>query len=93
MPDGSALITGALSVRLSDLDTGASLVLDISGPSRISADGSTLTAFGPLLQPFFGAHPELILFNGRVVLSLAADGSATVVSQRGASQDACALVG
>jgi hypothetical protein len=45
------------------------------------------------LQPFFGAHPELILFDGRVVLSVAADGSATVLSQQATSEDACALVG
>jgi hypothetical protein len=93
LPDGSQLITGALSVRLSDLDSGASLVLNISGPSRVSADGSTIVAYGPSLEPFFGAHPELILFYGRVVLFFAADGSATVVSQHGASEDACALVG
>jgi len=93
LPDGSALITGALTVRLTDLDTGTSQVVNISGPTRVSADGATLIAYGPLLQPFFGDHPELIFFHGRIVFSVDADGNATLVSQVGTSEDACALVG
>jgi hypothetical protein len=92
LPDGTALITGALKVRLTNLDSGTSLVVNISGPTRVSADGATLIAYGPLLQPFFGDHPELIFFHGRIVLSVDADGNATVVSQVGTSEDACALV-
>ena len=41
LPDGSVLITGALFIRLTNTDTDESRVVNISGPSRISADGTT----------------------------------------------------
>jgi len=92
LPDGSVLINGALFIRLTNTDTDESRVVNISGPSRISADGTTSIALGPLMQPFFEDNPELILFHGRTILHIASDGSATVVSLQGTSQDACALV-
>ncbi len=92
LPDGSVLITGALFIRLTNTDTDEHRVVNISGPSRISADGSTSIALGPLMQPFFEDIPALILFHGRTVLHIAPDGSATLVSQHGTMQDACDVV-
>lgn len=92
LPDGSVLIDGALFIRLTNTDTDESRVVNISGPSRVSADGTTSIALGPLIQPFFGDTPELIFFHGRTLLHVAPDGSAALVSLHGTMQDACALV-
>lgn len=92
LPDGSVLITGSLFIRLTNIDIGESRLVNISGPTKISADGTTAIALGPLMQPFFENTPELIFFHGRTVLHLATDGSATLVSHHGTSEDACALV-
>ena len=49
--DGSALITGALKVRLTNLDTGESILVNVPGPSRETVEGDILhvAARGPSL--------------------------------------------
>ena len=55
--NGEVLTTGALSVQVTNLDSGRTLLLNVPGPGRISADGSTVTATGPWL--LFGEEGDL----------------------------------
>jgi hypothetical protein len=54
---GVSLITGALKVEVTNLTTGKTLALNIPGPGKFSADGSTLTGGGPWL--IFGEAGQL----------------------------------
>src|SRR3712207_2718525 len=46
---GVSLITGALKVEVTNLATGETLALNIPGPGKVSADGTTITGGGPWL--------------------------------------------
>jgi hypothetical protein len=65
---------------VTNLATGKALALNISGPGRISTDGTLLTGTGPWLffgeAGFFGpgSPPELSTNEGRFAISLV-DGS------------------
>src|SRR5438874_521583 len=69
LSNGNVITTGALKVRLTNVDTGKSVVLNISGPSVTSPDGTTITG-GPWLF-FFptdntqGQDAGLLLIHGR----------------------------
>ena len=92
---GATLITGTLKVEVTNLETGKTIALNVSGPGRISADGTTLTAVGTWI--FFGeastfgpgSPPELSINSGRVVISLA---DTSFVSRIGKSVDLCPLL-
>jgi hypothetical protein len=88
-PDGSQRVHGKLVVRLSNADTGRSLVTDISGPYTVSADGNTVVLHGRSLVSLNASQggPGVFLTNGKVVLTPAgADfGNARV-------QDVCAML-
>jgi hypothetical protein len=77
---GAILFTGSLKVEVTNLATGKALALNISGPGRISTDGTLLTGTGPWLffgeAGFFGpgSPPELSTNEGRFAISLV-DGS------------------
>jgi len=92
---GAALITGTFKVEVTNLDTGKTIAVNASGPGKISADETLLTAFGRLIlfgeAGFFGpgAPPELSVNSGRTVISLT-DGS--ILSQTGHSVDLCPLL-
>ena len=95
-----SLITGALKVRVTNLDTGTSKVLNVSGPARFDPhpDGSlTITTRGATFLYFFpgddtGGLPLLAFAHGQTVLEIDAEGALTVTSVRGDVQDACELL-
>jgi hypothetical protein len=94
--DGSAMITGALKVEVTNLETGKTLALNISGPGRFSSDGATLVGTGRWL--FFGeagsfgrSSPTLETHDGHFVINLV-DG--TFVSETAHTVELCpALAG
>jgi hypothetical protein len=90
--DGSVIITGTLNVDVTNLETGKTISLNISGPAMFSSDGTTLVGVGKWL--FFGEAgflgrpgPTLEIFNGRFTLDLA-DG--TFVRRTGTVRELCA---
>jgi hypothetical protein len=44
--DGSQLVTGTLKERLTNLDTGESIVVNVSGPGKFTVEGDVLHVFG-----------------------------------------------
>jgi hypothetical protein len=93
--DGNVLqiITGQLWITATNVATGDSVVLNISGPYKvlIRPDGTLdITFFGRSVpvQP-----PGFIVTSGRVVYVIHPDGSSEILSQRGGSTDVCALLG
>ena len=93
--DGNILqiVTGQLWISATNLETDATVVLNISGPYKvlIRPDGTVeITFFGrsvPVQAPGF------IVTSGRVVYVIHPDGSTEILSQRGGSTDVCALLG
>jgi hypothetical protein len=90
--DGSAIVTGTLKVDVTNLETGETISLNISGPSFFSSDGSTLVGTGKWL--FFGEAgflgrpgPTLETSDGRFVLDLATE---TFASRTGKIRGLCA---
>jgi hypothetical protein len=92
------LATGAFVTRLTNTTTGKSITVNISGPGRftIHPDGSaTLEAWGRWNFFFIdavNAGTKAIINSGRVVLSIAPDGTQTLVSQSGHEEDVCVLL-
>jgi hypothetical protein len=92
---GAAMITGTLKVEVTNLATGKTIELKISGPARFSPDGTTLVGTGAWLlfgEPgFFGTgSPRMLETNhGRLVISLV-DG--TILERTGHTVDLCPLL-
>lgn len=92
---GAILFTGTLKVEVTNLESGKTIALNISGPGKISSDGTTLSGSGPWLffgeAGFFGpgSPPELSTNHGRIAISLV-DGS--FISRVGRSVDLCPLL-
>ncbi len=92
---GAILFTGALKVEVTNVESGKTVALNISGPGRISTSGDVLTGTGPWLffgeAGFFGpgSPPELSTNDGRFEIDLA-DGS--FISRIGKSVDLCPLL-
>lgn len=90
------LITGNYVTRLTNTSTGKSIRVNISGPARITThpDGSTtLEATGRwFLGEIVNAPFTVFISSGRVVISIAPDGTPTLVSQSGKVEDLCALL-
>jgi hypothetical protein len=91
------LTTGTLVVRYTNVPTGKSITLKVSGPGQftIHPDGSqTLVAVGTWTT--FGLADGQLVFwltSGRVVVELPADGGLPViVSQAGRAEDICTLL-
>lgn len=90
--------TGALKVRLTNLETGTTLVVNISGPVFIAphADGSATVELGGrsllYLRQGIDRPPAGITLNaGRLVFAVDAAGAVTaIVSQSGTQRDLCA---
>jgi hypothetical protein len=82
--DGSMIITGRLTIQLTNLSTGNSFVVNASGPAKISADGSTETLFGNSLVLDSGG---LKLVSGVTVIN-----ETGVVSETGHVTDLCAAL-
>jgi hypothetical protein len=94
---GVALITGVLKVEVTNLTTGETLALNISGPGKISPDGSTISGsgrwllFGEAGQLGPGSGPGMILVAGRLTLALGPAGIESMVLQ-GHIEDVCAAL-
>jgi hypothetical protein len=90
------LATGAFVARLTNTSTGKSITVNISGPGRftIHPDGSaTLEASGRWFFAVVENAPfSAFISSGRAVLSIAPDGTVTLVSQSGHVEDVCALL-
>jgi hypothetical protein len=90
--DGSAMTTGTLKVDVTNLETGKTIALNISGPARFSSDGTTLVGTGRWLlfgeAGFLGRPgPTLETSVGTLVINL---GDTTLVSRTGTSRELCA---
>lgn len=93
------LITGRLVVELSNEQTGASTVANISGPGTVtfSDDTEVLESVGPWLQLFFpgdlgaGEPGMALLTTGRFVVEFGPDG-VSILEQSGRVVDVCALL-
>jgi hypothetical protein len=95
------LTQGSLVVRLTNPDNDVSIVRNISGPGEtiFHADASaTLTARGTWFFFFTagqrgpGTPADSIVNNGRMVLVTQPDGSQTIESQVGTTEDVCATL-
>jgi hypothetical protein len=95
---GVGLITGVLKVEVTNLSTQKTLALNISGPGKFSADGSTLTGSGRWLLfgeagQLPGAEPGMNLITGHMLFELGPTGI-TSADIRGQVVDVCeALAG
>jgi hypothetical protein len=90
--DGRILITGKLFARVTNLDTGTSLDLNISGPVTVT-DREVIRGRGLLiLFPQDVDGPGLLLTSGRVVLIRAEDGFIANATFKGRTVDLCAAL-
>jgi hypothetical protein len=96
---GAALITGALKLEVTNLDTGETITLNVPGPARITEDGSALIATGPWL--LFGevgdlgpgSPAQVILITGSFVLNFDEQGNLTAITEvKGQTTDICAAL-
>jgi hypothetical protein len=85
--DVRELINGTLKEQLTNVDTGKSIIVNVSGPSTqiVHADGSAdVTIEGSALVGFFApfnpAGPATYIYTGHTVLSFDAVGHLTLVS-------------
>ena len=94
---GAALVTGALRIEVTNLETGETVEVNVPGPGRISADGSTLIGTGPWLLfgeagTFGEGSPAQINFiRGRFVGALD-EGVVTSFTAHGHIVDLCAVL-
>jgi hypothetical protein len=92
---GATVVTGTLKVEVTNLETGKTVSLNISGPAMFSSDGTTLFGPGPWLlfgEPgFFGPGSPAILEtnHGRLVIDL---GSGAIIHRVGRRVDLCPLL-
>jgi len=90
------LATGNFVTRMTNTSTGKSITINISGPGRftIHPNGSaTLEATGRWFLGLIENAPfTAFISSGRVVISIAPDGTPTLVSQSGKVEDLCALL-
>lgn len=101
--DGSVIVTGSLKDRVTNLSSGKSIELDVSGPSfhRPNADGTTthryegLTEFYPprgALGP--GSPGEFLVVAGTLTVTTDAHGDVVGLSRTGGVvADVCAALG
>jgi hypothetical protein len=91
--------TGQLIARITNDETGASVVRNLSGPGTVTfnPDGSSdAVTGGDFLVFFLPQDPpssRLLLFSGRTVLHGAANGDKTLVSQSGQVENLCDTLG
>jgi hypothetical protein len=98
--DVRQIITGRLVFELSNLDTGKSLVVNVSGPATLifHPDGSHMDEIeggsGPLIFSPTDIPPGSTAFinSGRIAIDATSTGQFIVVSQSGHEQDVCAAL-
>jgi hypothetical protein len=89
--DGRVHVTGKLFVTVTNMDSGESLELNISGPAVISPDSERILGRALLfLFPEDVDGPGLILTTGRVDIIRGEDGFIDDLSVRGQTVDVCA---
>jgi hypothetical protein len=93
----SAIFQGPVFVTATNLSTGKSINLNISGPGKFSSTANTFVAYGPSLftLPANLVPPGLApvsVANGRVVLQFDALGNLISVSFTGTARDLCQLL-
>jgi hypothetical protein len=94
------ILSGALKVLVTNLSTGESQHLNISGPVKLApqADGSLrVTTGGPTFWWFFEpgvapGQPIVGLYHGKTVSEFDAAGNFRFLSARGRVQDVCAML-
>jgi sarcosine oxidase gamma subunit len=97
-PNGDVvqLATGAFVARLTNTSTGKSITVNTSGPGRFtvhSDDSATLEAWGRWFFALIENAPVTVFISsGRAVLSIAPDGTVTLLSHSGRVEDVCALL-
>jgi hypothetical protein len=90
--DGRILVTGKLFARLTNVETGKSLELNISGPLTIT-ETEVLRGRGLLIFfPEDADGPGLLLTSGRVVLIRGEDGFIANATYKGRTVDVCAAL-
>jgi hypothetical protein len=91
--DGRILVNGKLFARITNLNTGESLDVNISGPAHITLVSERAAGRGIwLLFPEDVGGPGLILTTGRVDVVRGEDGFITNLTVRGTSVDVCAAL-
>lgn len=91
--DGRIHVTGKLFARLTNLDSGESLDLNISGPALISPDSERIHGRGLfILFPEDVGGPGLVLTTGRLDIIRGEDGFVDEFDLRGRSVDVCAAL-
>jgi hypothetical protein len=102
-PDGNGAVVeifnGTLKDELTNLATGRSIVVNVSGPAKVInyPDGSATASYeGHSLLFFFAtdipAGPAAYLFSGRVVANYTGSGQQTIVRASGTREDICAAL-
>lgn len=96
-PDGNpvrALITGNLVVRTTNLDTGASITQDASGPVdvRYNPDGSQDVTFTGRNIMLLRNPAGLVLLSGHAIGHVDTAGSFQILEQTGSVVDICAAI-
>jgi hypothetical protein len=89
---GMVIVTGPLTVTVTNLDSGASQTFNASGPTF--NNGQVLTGPAIILQPasLNVGEPFLIYHRGRVVFTANNDGILTIASITGKTVDICAAL-
>jgi hypothetical protein len=89
---GMVIVTGPLTVTVTNLDSGASQTFNASGPTF--NNGQVLTGPAIILQPasLNVGEPFLIYHRGRVVFTANNDGILTIASITGETVDICAAL-
>jgi hypothetical protein len=82
------MITGALKITVTNVETGGSLSLNIPGSSVFDPETSTLVYRG--LNVIFPVPGQMPLVSGQVVVSVAPDGTQSILSVEGTTVDLCA---
>ena len=95
------IISGRLVTRLTNLDTGESVVVNTSGPGQILFEGDTVIFQGRGLGFLFFFPEQLglgdpglvIILKGTFTLTIAPDGTQTLSDVKGNVTDVCELLG
>ena len=91
--DGRLLVNGKLFVRITNLNTGKSMDVNISGPANVTLTSERNMGRGLLLLfPEDAAGPGVFLNTGRLDVIRGEDGFITNYTVRGTSVDVCAAL-
>ena len=91
--DGRLLVNGKLFVRITNLDSGESIDVNISGPANVTPTTERNMGRGILLLfPEDAGGPGLFLNTGRLEIIRGEDGFITNYTVRGTSVDVCAAL-